>query len=103
MKKLTKIAKYAFIILSGIVCGIISTFWCGFSIIIAGNFMEDPGSYHYEEAETIRPYGIIGFIFYAVCFSCLLLCFKKAKINFPAFLLPMLLSILCTCAYIILK
>ncbi|MDE6852628.1 MAG: hypothetical protein K2J67_09110 [Lachnospiraceae bacterium] len=99
MKKFLKKAKYGCIILSGIVCGITSTLWCGWSILIAGNLMEDPGSYRYEEAESWRPYGILGLVFYAICFGCLLLCFKKTNISFPAFLLPMLFGILSTCAY----
>lgn len=103
MKKLIKITKYRFLILSGFFCGIISTFWLGWSILFAGNIMAEPGSYHYEEAESFRPYGITGIIFYVICFGTLLFYFKKNKISFPAFLIPMLFGILSVCTFYIMR
>lgn len=99
MNQLKNKVKTGLTISAGMIWGILSTFWCGFHILIAGNLMEESGSYDYEEAESFRPYGVIGLIIYVICFGTLLLCLKKGKVRLPAFLIPMLFGILSVCAY----
>ena len=94
MKKFIKVMKYSLLLLSGFVWGIISTFWMGYSILVATNVMEDPGTSQYEEMESFRLYGVIGIVFYLICLFTLLFVCRKKKISLPAFLLSMLAGIL---------
>lgn len=73
MDKIEKRIKFLFAISGGIVCGIISTFWCGYHILTAGNLMSAPDTYHHKEAESLQPYGFIGLVIYVICLAVLLL------------------------------
>lgn len=98
MKRPIKIAKYTAILASGLLWGVITAFWLGLSILFAGNLMYEPGTYHYMENESLRPFGAIGIIVYVFCLGIILFCLRKKKI-LTAFLPAMLSGILFTCAY----
>lgn len=98
MKRMIKILKYTAILAAGLIWGIISTFWLGWSILSAGNLMHEPGTYHYMENESFRPLGVVGIIVYVLFFGGILFYLKKKK-NLTAFLTAVLSGILITCAY----
>lgn len=53
----------------GIIWGCISFIWLGYSILTAGNLMEEPGSIDYvAEGEAMRIYGFIGCALYVLAF-----------------------------------
>lgn len=102
MKTQITIAKYTILLTTGLIWGVISTFWLGWSILFAGNLMHEPGTYHYMENESFRPLGVGGIIVYILCFGVIFVFLKKKK-NLTTFLPAMLSGILFTCAYFYFK
>ncbi|MCH5267083.1 MAG: hypothetical protein J1E62_01960 [Lachnospiraceae bacterium] len=92
MKEKIKIFKNITMLCSGIIWGIISVYWVGFSIMFAGNLMEEPGSYHYEEAESFRFFGVIGLVIYIVLFGFIISRIKDKKKTLFIFLLSMVMG-----------
>lgn len=77
----------------GIIWGGISFIWLGYSILTAGNLMEEPGSIDYvAEGEAMRIYGFIGCALYVLAFCLILYSLYKRKQSIAAFLLSMLLG-----------
>ena len=75
----------------GIIWGGISFIWLGYSILTAGNLMEEPGSIDYvAEGEAMRIYDFIGCAFYVLAFCPILYSLYKRKQSIAAFLLSML-------------
>ena len=75
----------------GIIWGGISFIWLGYSILTAGNLMEEPGSIDYvAEGEAMRIYGFIGCALYVLAFCTILYSLYKRKQYIAAFLLSML-------------
>ena len=69
MKKISIFAKRSIIIMLGIIWGCISFIWLGYSILTAGNLMEEPGFIDYvAEGEAMRIYGFIGCALYVLAF-----------------------------------
>ncbi|WP_026835031.1 hypothetical protein [Eubacterium xylanophilum] len=80
MGKLYIFLKKLLIIILGIVWGVISFFWLGYSILSLGNFMEEPGSYDYViEGDTMRIFGLVGLVIYALIFMSLFFLLLKKK------------------------
>lgn len=93
MKRLYSIIRRIIVILSGLIWGVVSFFWLGYSILSLGNFIEEPGSFDYEaEGESMRIYGLIGCILYAIVFTVILFFLNKQKQYLFIFLLSMILS-----------
>ena len=77
----------------GIIWGGISFIWLGYSILTAGNLMEEPGSIDYvAEGEAMRIYGFIGCALYVLAFCLILYSLYKRKQSIAALLLSMLLG-----------
>lgn len=87
---------------SGLLWGVISVCWVGFSIVFAGNFMEEPGSYHYEEAESFRFFGVMGLVLYIALFGFIITHIKDKKKSLLIFLLSMVIGSTGICCHIFL-
>lgn len=93
MKRLCLIIKQIGVMLSGLIWGVLSFFWLGYSILTLGNLIEEPGSFDYEaEGEAMRIYGLIGCILYAIVFASILFFLPKQKQFLLIFLLSMILG-----------
>ena len=80
MNRVIVVFKYVMSAMLGYVWGIISTVWLGYSILIAGSFLSEPGSYEYEyEDKSFQNLGVFGCILYVVTFLLLCYCMKDKK------------------------
>jgi hypothetical protein len=100
MKRLYSIIKRIIILILGFIWGCVSFYWLGYSILTLGKIMEEPGSYHYDEAEGMRIYGLIGCVIYVIFFVPILLLLYKKKQYLFIFLLSMILGGIISGVYI---
>lgn len=88
-----KILKRLLAIVLGLAWGVVSFFWLGYSILTLGNFMEEPGSLDYvAEGESMRIFGLLGYILYSMVFVPILFFLYKRKHYLYSFLVSMLLG-----------
>ena len=93
MKQLCSVRKGIIVVIIGLIWGMVSFFWLGYSVLTLGNFMEEPGSFDYvAEGESMRIYGLIGCVFYVIVFAPILCFFYKHKQYLYIFLLSMMLG-----------